>query len=301
MAAMGRSTAATATRSSTRRSSRYRGDVRTAHPALPWTLVIVAIAAAPHHPVDAAELQARTSAAYDAYLADARRAFVTRTRPMIGATLRTGVLSAGPAREDGIIRVPGGLVHHWMATAFIRGVTLQQGLAVSSAFADYHTVYKAVIRSRLLARTGDTYSVLMRLEEGEAGVRAVLDVRSTVEYLHPARGVALALSHADEIREVQNAGRADERLLPPGRDSGYLWRASTFTYFREQPEGLYVETETIGLSRDFPPLLGWIIEPIARRLGRRSAARSLQEFVAAVERRAAAALDVRRPRASVPC
>jgi hypothetical protein len=39
------------------------------------------------------------------------------------------------------------------------------------------------------------------------------------------------------------------------------------------------------LSRSFPPLLGWIIEPIARRLGRRSAATSLQEYIDVVSGR----------------
>jgi hypothetical protein len=189
------------------------------------------------------------------------------------------VLSAGPAREDGIMGLPGGLVHHWRAAGFIRGATLRRGLDVSHAFADYHAIYKAVSRSTLLQQEGDTYRVLMRVEAGEAGVRAVLDVRSTVEYRYPRAGVAQVFSHADEIREVQNAGRRDERLLPAGRDSGYLWRAATFTFFREEAGGLYVESETIGLSRTFPPLLGWIIEPIARRLGRRSAATSLQEYI----------------------
>jgi hypothetical protein len=241
-----------------------------------------------HHAASAAELQARTSQAYDAFLAEARRAFVSRARPIIAPAPPTGVLSAGPARGDGIIDVPDGLVHHWTAAAFVRGTTLRRGLDVSAAFANYHAVYKAVIRSTLLRRDGDRYRVLMRLEEGEAGVRAILDVRSTVEYSYPATGVALAVSLSDEIRQVQNAGGQDERLLPEGRDSGYLWRAGTFTYFREQSDGLYIETETIGLSREFPPLLGWIIEPIARRIGRRSVATSLQEFIVALQRDGAA-------------
>jgi hypothetical protein len=244
--------------------------------------VVVVLAATGQHSAAAADLQARTSAAFDAYVDEARRVFLSRPRPVPPSAPSTGVLSSGPARDDGINSVPGGLVHHWRAAAFIGGATLRHALDVSSAFDNYHAVYRAVVRSKRLDRAGDRHTVLMRLEEGEAGVRAVLDVRSTVEYLHPGTGVALALSHADEIREVQNAGRQDERLLPPGRDSGYLWRAATFTYFREQPGGVFVETETIGLSRTFPPLLGWIIEPIARRLGRRSAATSLQEFLAAV-------------------
>ena len=261
--------------------------MRPPRPRVIGTLIIV-LASGVHDPAAAAELQTRTSVAFDAYVNEARRAFMSRTRPIAAPAPSSGVPSAGPAREDGIISVPDGLVHHWRAAAFIRGTTLRQGLDVSSAFADYHAIYMAVVGSRVLARNGDRYSVLMRLEEGEAGLRAVLDVRSTVEYQYPRAGTALAFSHADEIRQVENAGRQDERLLPAGRDSGYLWRAATFTYFREQPDGLYVETETIGLSREFPPMLGWIIEPIARRLGRRSATTSLQEFVAAVQRDAAA-------------
>lgn len=252
-------------------------------PLLLGALVAIALAGSMRHPAAAAELQERTSRAYDAYLDAARRAFASRPRSVVAPAPPSGVLAAGPAHDDGIIGVPGGLVHHWRAAAFIRGATLRQSLDVSWAFENYAAVYKAVVASQLLGRDGDRYRVLMRVEEGEAGVRAVLDVRSTVEYVYPSAGVALALSQADEIRQVENAGRRDERLLPAGRDSGYLWRAATFTYFREQSDGVYVETETVGLSREFPPLLGWIIEPIARRLGRRSSATSLQEFLTAVQ------------------
>ena len=81
---------------------------------------------------------------------------------------------------------------------------------------------------------------------------------------------------------MKNAGQVNERLLPVGRDSGYLWRASNFTRFTEREGGVYVEMESLGLSRGFPPFLGWLIEPIARRLGRESIERSLEEFIAAV-------------------
>jgi len=73
-----------------------------------------------------------------------------------------------------------------------------------------------------------------------------------------------------------------ERYVPPGQDRGYLWRAATFTRFVEADGGVYMEMETIGLSRPFPPLLGWVIEPIARRIGRGSVENSIQEFRRAV-------------------
>jgi len=233
------------------------------------------------HATAGAELEPRTSAAFDTYLQQARRAFVARDRS--GAKLpEADVVSANPARGDGIISAPGGLIHHWAGTVFARGVTLRSALDVSTGFQAYSNVYKRVVSARVAAKDGDDYHVVMRVQEAEGGISAVLDIRSTVEYRYPTARSAVVVSTAEEIREVKNAGRPDEYLLSAGRDSGYLWRAATFTYFREETNGLYIETETLGLSRGFPPLLGWIIEPIARRVGRRSVATTLQELVAAV-------------------
>ena len=85
-----------------------------------------------------------------------------------------------------------------------------------------------------------------------------------------------------KFREVRNAGQADEQRLSAGRDSGYLWRASSFTNFIERDGGVYVEMETLGLTRRFPSLLGWVLEPIAKRLGRKSVEASLEEFRTAI-------------------
>jgi hypothetical protein len=91
----------------------------------------------------------------------------------------------------------------------------------------------------------------------------------------------MAFPEADEIRQVVNNGTADERLLAPGHDSGYLWHADEYILRRDR-RCVYIETDTIGLSRRFPPLLAWFIKPIARRLGRKSVETGLQEFLAAV-------------------
>ena len=51
-----------------------------------------------------------------------------------------------------------------------------------------------------------------------------------------------------------------------------------FTRVSAVSDGVVMEMETLGLSRPFPRGLGWIIEPIARRFGRRSVDESLEEF-----------------------
>ncbi len=245
--------------------------------------------------VAAAELEAAASQAYERYIEEATRAFLDRN----GVNLATpdkaranrnplpsnGQVIARPARQDGIIDVPGGLVHHWFGTIFIGQTTIEDTLKVSYAYDDYHEIYKPVIASRSLGKDGDAYRVRLRIKEGAAGISAVLDVTSRVRYVFPETGASYSLSASDEIREVKDAGTAKERLLPAGHGSGYLWRAATFNRFIEREGGVLIEMETIGLSRSFPPMLGWIIEPIARRLGRQSVELSLQEFSRAVRAR----------------
>ena len=125
-----------------------------------------------------AELQDRTARAYESYRDGAQTRFLARPQkpgdPVVG-----GIIGK-PAAEDGIISIAGGLVHHWAGSVFIPNVTLQTALGVSRNYAAYQSIYKEIVRSRVLERDGDTYRILLRLKEGEAGITAVLDVRSRV-------------------------------------------------------------------------------------------------------------------------
>ena len=237
--------------------------------------------------VEAADLQPRTVQAYEKHSEQALREFVARAQTLARDSRRCdGVMTARAASGDGILNVPDGLIHNWMATAFVKGATLRQATEVARDYPSYGKVYENVKSAKVLSQQGDTYRVLLRLEEGGLGVEAVLDVRSTVEYRTLADGSVTALSKSDEIRQVDNAGRSNESLRPAGRDSGYLWRAQTFTLFTPKEDGVFVVMETLGLSRGYPPFTGWWLEPIARRLGRKSAEGSLSEFLTAVRRAA---------------
>jgi hypothetical protein len=237
--------------------------------------------------VEAADLKPRTAQAYETHSQQAVREFAARAQKLARELRRCdGVMTARAASGDGILNVPDGLIHNWMATAFVRGATLRQVADVARDYPSYSKVYENVKSAKVLSQQGDTYRVLLRLEEGGLGVEAVLDVRSSVEYRTLNDGAIAALSASEEIRQVDNAGRSNESLRPVGRDSGYLWRAHTLTLFTQHPDGVSVVMETIGLSRGYPPLTGFWLEPIARRLGRKSAEGSLSEFLTAVRRSA---------------
>jgi len=253
--------------------------------AMAWPVSGLLLLCLAHVRTVAAELEPESSAAYDRYMADATKVFLEDRRSM--GVPRDGEVRVRPARQDGIIPVPGGLVHHWTGTTFIDHAKLADALAISTGYDNYPAVYRAIVSSRRLGRDDDTYHVQLRIKEGAAGVSAVLQVRSSVKFFFPTGTTAYSLSTSDEIREVTNAGEPTEQLVPAGQGSGYLWRAATLSRLIERDGGVVVEMETIGLSRAFPRLLAWIIEPIARRLGRKSVELSLQEFAAAVRSRKA--------------
>ena len=236
-----------------------------------------------------ADLEQRTVDAYQRYVDEARAAFLRRGdaeewTPMPSATGPAAACALAPAEAlptGRIVKAPGGLIHHWASVAFIPRVDVRHVIDVAQAYDEYPAIYRSVLASRLIARDGDTFRVFARLKEDAGMVSAVLDVRTVVTYAGDERCV-YSLGAATEIREVKNAGAVTERLLPAGHDSGFLWRANTFTRFVEFDGGVPVELETIGLSRRFPPLVGWLMEPIARRVGRLSVERTLAEFRTAV-------------------
>lgn len=257
------------------------------------SLTIVAALAVGAGIAAAADLQDQTRRAYDEYAARATRSFVERVRDDVSGGSshelpRGGTLVVRPALEDGILSVPSGLVHHWSGSTFIAGVTLQDALDVSYGYEAYNSIYKEVLFSRLLSHEGDTYRVLLRIKGSGGGLSATLDVTSRVQYFFPDDRHVYSVATSEDIREIIHAGTPSESSRPAGHDSGYLWRAATFNDLVASDGGVFAETETLGLSRGFPPMLGWIIEPIAKRLGRESVQKSLVQFSQAVKERARA-------------
>jgi hypothetical protein len=242
--------------------------------------------------VRGAEVDERALRAYQAHADRARRAFIDhveddRLRPLgHDPTLKAGTIVARAGSEDGIVSVPGGLVHHWMAAAFFPSTSLDEVLTLARDIDKYPTIYESIVSARVLDRgshAADTMKVKLRIEERAGIISAILDLTSNVRYVRLDTYRAYSVTEAIEIREIADAGKPSERLLAPGQDHGYLWRAHTFARYIERVGGVYAELETLGLSRGFPSLLGWLIEPIARRLGRKSVEGSLKEFRVALD------------------
>jgi hypothetical protein len=239
-----------------------------------------------------ATLDPRAQAAFESYVARATAAFDARmSGPAVLWALedasRTRALAAGEivadvGDEDGILDVPGGLIHHYVAAVFLPGVPLSAVLARERDYAAYPRIYAPVVEAELLGESGETDRIRLRLAQRTRFVGAVLDTWWRRRHGHPRADLAFVVSATERIQQVEDAGTATEHRLPPGEGGGYLWMAASFYTLLERDGGTYVEFRTIGLSREFPRFLGWIAGPIARRIGRGSVERTLEELRASL-------------------
>jgi hypothetical protein len=235
----------------------------------------------------AVELKSRTVEAFDHYvrLSEARMdtesaagapfLWVDRLpqarRGTAYAELKQGkvVIERLETLEDGKpIPVPGGLIHHWIGTVFIPGVTLEQTLALVEDYDHHQDYYRPdVMRSKILRHTGNDFLVTLRFYKKKV-LTSVLDTEHEVHYTLIDRTHASSRSRTTSIREVENPGESDERLRPLGDDRGFLWRMNTYWRFEEKGGGTYVESQSISLTRNIPSGLSWLVRPFVESVPR---------------------------------
>jgi hypothetical protein len=101
-------------------------------------------------------------------------------------------------------------------------------------------------------------------------ITLVFDISSDIDYgrLDPQHEYSFARS--TRISEIDAPGTAKERALSPSEDHGYLWRLNTYWSFEERDGGLYMQIESVSLTRSVPPGLGWVIGPFVESVPRES-------------------------------
>ncbi|MHB8411347.1 MAG: hypothetical protein ACYDDI_05295 [Candidatus Acidiferrales bacterium] len=189
------------------------------------------------------------------------------------ARLRAGhvVIQRLQTLENGKpIAVPNALIHHWVGTVFIPGATLRQTLTFIEDYNHQSEYYRPqVIASKILWHHGNDYRIYLRLYEKKI-LTCVLDTQHEVRYSVIGQSRAWSRSRSTEIREVAAWGKPDEHDLPAGHDDGYLWAINTYWRFEQRDGGTYVECQSISLTRDIPPGLGWLIGPYVESIPRES-------------------------------
>ena len=184
------------------------------------------------------------------------------------------------------IEAPDGLIHHWIGAVFIPGATLRQVMDLVQNYDQHQDIYQPqVVRSRLIHHEGNDFQIFYRLREKKV-ITVTLNTNHDVQYFPIDATHCRSRSVSTRIAEVANADQPGEYEKPVGHDGGFLWRMDSYWRFEEKDRGVYVEVESISLTRDIPIGLGWIIKPFVTSIPRESLLMTLGSTRSAVLARA---------------
>jgi hypothetical protein len=168
------------------------------------------------------------------------------------------------------IACPNCMIQHWVGLVFIPGATLDQTLALMRDYDHQAEIFAPdVMRAKVLSHDGDDFTVFLRFHRAMV-ITVVLDTEHSVHYQHFDATHAASRAASTRVQEVEHAGAANERILPEGKDNGYLWRINNYWRFLERDGGTYVQCESVSLSRDIPTGLAWLVAPFANSIPRDS-------------------------------
>jgi hypothetical protein len=235
----------------------------------------------------AAELKSETVAAFDSYIrtteariadqVSGKRSFLwTDESAQRRDLVRKGQIVAQPWNSRGEVQVANGLIHDWIGSVFIPGVSLGKVLAMVQNYDNHYRIYQPeVIKSKTLQHDGNHYKIYLRLLKKKI-ITVVLNSEHDVVY-YPLSATRLhSRSYSTRIAEVENPGERDEQELPVGAGHGFLWRLYSYWRFEERDGGVYMECQAVSLTRDIPTGFGWLIEPVIRDLPKESLMRTLE-------------------------
>jgi hypothetical protein len=90
------------------------------------------------------------------------------------------------------------------------------------------------------------------------------------------------VSNAIRVQEVADYGEPSQHLYPENERPGYVWRTMGLTRLEQRDGGVYVEMETIALSRGIPVAFRWLVKPLTDKLPRKIMMATLEATRAAV-------------------
>jgi hypothetical protein len=233
------------------------------------------------------QLKPRTLQAFETYIRDAEavmepslrgdRSFLwTDTSSQITQQISKGGIVAEFWSGKGAIELPNGLIHDWIGAVFIPRATVEDVLTLVQDYDNHKNIYKPdVMDSKLISHDGNDFKIFLRLLKKKI-ITVVLDTDHDVHYEAVDSKRWFCRSYTTRIAEVEDPGTAKERVLQPDTGYGFLWRLFSYWRFQERDDGVYVECRAISLTRDIPLGLGWIIEPIIRKLPRESLINTLR-------------------------
>jgi hypothetical protein len=223
-----------------------------------------------------AEESAAAKAAFSAYVAgvEARLQREHASTGSILAPVDTARLHSGEFIVEDLAsahdkNMDGALLHDWRGTAFVPGAKAADFDRVMKDFAAFPKYFAPqILRTHVLSQNGDHYQISMRVRQKHI-ITVVMDMDYDTTFARVGAG-GYSISRSTRVIEIDAPGTPQERPLPPNQDHGFLWEINNYWTYEERDGGLYIQVESVSLSRSLPPGIGWAIGPFIKSVPRES-------------------------------
>jgi hypothetical protein len=222
------------------------------------------------------EAPAQAGFAFDQYVGtvEMRLAQQHRSREgfLAGTTEQQSRLRRGEVviEELKVPEAPAAMLHDWRGSAFAQNAKAADFEKLLRNFDGYPQVFAPqVVEAQTLAADGDQVEGTMRVKQRH-GITVVMDTAYDVRFgrLDPQDG--WSASRSTRVEEIADAGTSHERVLSSQEEHGFLWRINTYWTWQERDGGLYIQVESVSLTRGIPTGLGWIVRPFVESVPRES-------------------------------
>ena len=252
-----------------------------------WLLILSSFAAAPS-PV-AAEPALAVVSAFNSYISTVESRLAQQHRSQIGflapmasgpkgeiqpreseMRLRRGELIAEQLTPSTSAELPGAMLHHWRGTAFAAGAKAADFERLMKNFNAYPQHFSPqVLQARILSQQGDRFQAVMRVRQRHV-ITVVMDTAYEIIFGRLDTQHGYSISRSTRISEIGSPGASQERVLNSSQEHGFLWRLNTYWSYEERDGGLYMQIESVSLTRSIPPGLSWAVGPFVKSIPRES-------------------------------
>ena len=180
--------------------------------------------------------------------------------------------------------MPGAMLHHWRGTAFVAGAKAADFERLMKDFNAYPRHFSPqVLQAKAFSEHGDLLEAGMRVRQRHV-ITVVMDTNYDITFGRLDAQHGYSISRSTRIAEIDAAGTSRERALGSGEEHGFLWRLNTYWSYEERDGGLYMQIESVSLTRSIPVGLGWAVGPFVESVPRESLEFTLRSTCNALRR-----------------
>jgi hypothetical protein len=186
-----------------------------------------------------------------------------------------------PASE---LSLPGAMLHHWRGAGFVSGARAADFVRLMQDFNSYPQRFSPQVqKAKVLSQQGDRFQVLLRVRQQHV-ITVVMDTAYDITFARLDEKHGYSISRSTRISEIESPGTKAERALGPDEEHGFLWRLNTYWSYQERDGGLYIEIESVSLTRSIPVGLAWAVGPFVESIPRESLEFTLRSTCNALRR-----------------